>query len=97
MPCDSSYLDANSGEIALSRVFQLLDEVAGKRKKPTCEGWDGYDNRAYGRYSRELLDAKVAELCAALKPLPKARIAKFSLEMQLWWRDHQRADRRRTR
>lgn len=37
-------------------------------------------------------DKLVAELCAALMITD---VTKYSLEMQIWWRDHQAADRER--
>jgi hypothetical protein len=37
-------------------------------------------------------DAMVAELCSKLR---KVDVTDFSLEMQIWWRDHLAADRER--
>ena len=95
MPCDSSYLDASRLERELSRVYQLLDELDGKRKRPNRESWRGYDERAYGKADRETLDRKVAELCARLRVKRPDEIRTHSLELQVWWRDHQAADAER--
>lgn len=94
MPCNGDYLNPTQLEINLSNVYQLLDEVAGK-KLPKSYG-DGYDSRVYNQgLQKEDLDKKVEELCSKLQKLPKTKISKMSLEMQIWWRDHQEADKKR--
>jgi len=90
MPCNSDYLQANGLEIELSRVYQLLDELEGKNIDK--KAWDGYDNRAYCRANKETLDTKVSELCVKLQSI---NVKNCSLEMQLWWRNHQEADANR--
>jgi len=90
MPCDSSHMEATGFEVAMSRVFQLLDELDGKPIDPS--GWAGYDRRAYNMgISSPAADAAVAKLCAACEALGPAIKGK-SLELQMWWRDHQAAD-----
>jgi hypothetical protein len=85
-------MDATGFEIAMSRVYQLLDELDGKPINPS--GWSGYDARVYNKSSDKSHDAAVAKLCAACEALgPK--IKEHSLELQIWWRDHQQADRER--
>ena len=90
MPCDSSYMEPRGWEINLSRVYQLLDELDGgvidKR------AWEGYDERVYNKSSAQL-DAKVAELCKRLEGVEYP--SKYSLELQIWWRDHQAADKKK--
>ena len=87
MACNSSYMEANKLEIKTSQVACLLDEIAGKKYRP--QDWDGYHPRVYCRCTRELADALVAELCAALR---ERDVTQYCLEMQIWWRDHQAAD-----
>lgn len=45
MPCNSDHMEASQREIAMSRVFQLLDEFEGKPLDRS--GWGGYDRRVY--------------------------------------------------
>ena len=91
MPCNSDYMDATPNEINLSVVYGLLDEFE-TGKLPSNFG-DGYDNRVYNKkLTKEHLDEKTKELCSKLQTVD---VSKFSLEMQIWWRDHQKADKER--
>lgn len=91
MPCNSDYMDANQSEKNLSVVYGLLDELE-TGKLPSNFG-DGYDKRVYNkRLSKEHLDKKTEKLCSKLQ---NTDVSKFSLEMQMWWRDHQKADKER--
>ena len=91
MPCESGYLRATNGEVEMSRVACLLDELAGKKFDPSH--WDGYHPAIYckGR-DDERDDRLVAKLCEKLQSLD---VKDYSLEMQIWWRDHQKADKLR--
>lgn len=89
MPCDSSHLSANSGEIDTSRVLCVLDELDGRAVEPSW--WEGYHPKAYSNHvTRETLDKLTAAACARLKGTPN--VGKYSLELQIWWRNHQAAD-----
>lgn len=88
MPCNSDYLAANGREIELSRVACLLDELEGR--KFSKSDWAGYHPKVYNQNPNG--DAMVAKLCTALQT---ADVSKYSLEMQMWWRDHQKADKQR--
>lgn len=91
MPCNSDYMEANQSEKNLSVVYGLLDELENG-KLPTNFG-DGYDKRVYNRHlSKEHLDEKTGELCSKLQ---NTDVSKLSLEMQIWWRNHQKADKER--
>lgn len=91
MPCNSDYMEPNQQEINLSIVYGLLDELE-TGKLPTNFG-DGYDKRVYNKgLSKEHLDQKTEELCSKLQ---QTDVTKYSLEMQIWWRDHQKADAER--
>lgn len=88
MPCDSSHMQASRIEVELSRVYQLLDELDGIPIRRAA--WDGYDERAYNHATREKLDEMTRLLCAKLTA--RGDVGGYSLELQLWWREHQRAD-----
>lgn len=90
MPCNSDYMEANSFEHNISQVACLLDELAGKSWSK--DDWSGYHPRVYNKATKELGDSLVKELCEALK---EVEIKKYSLEMQIWWRDHQAKDKER--
>jgi len=92
MPCDSSYMEANGLEIELSRLLMLLEEFrTGVPVDPRSSEWGGYHNQSYGKGDlRKRADAATAELCGKLTAC--GDVTRFSLEMQVWWRDHQRAD-----
>jgi hypothetical protein len=83
-------MEASSLERELSKVACFLDEIAGKQW--TRGEMAGYHSRVYGKATRELGDQLVNELCNALQG---ADVSTFSLEMQIWWRDHQAADEER--
>jgi hypothetical protein len=81
-------MEATGKEVELSKVACLLDELDGKPLEPSH--WRGYHPAVY---SREVdADAIVSELCRRLQTV---EVTKQSLEMQMWWRDHQAADKAR--
>jgi hypothetical protein len=91
MPCNSDYMAASGYEIALSRVACLLDEIEGKPINQSH--WHGYHPRVYSRTpSKAEADEMVARLCSFLRD---ADVTRYSLEMQMWWRDHLKADQAR--
>lgn len=91
MPCNSDYLEANGMEIEHSKVLALLRELK-TGKLPSFFG-DGYHKDVYNKTTKGILDEKVAELCSKLQDVEDVK--KYSLEMQMWWRDHQKADKAR--
>lgn len=94
MPCNSEYLNATDLEVEISRVQCLLKEIrTGRPVDPTSSEWDGYHPDVYNRIDRAKADDVVGRLCTLLSKVPD--ITKYSLEMQIWWRDHQAADRKR--
>ena len=91
MPCRSDYLSANNKEVAMSKVACLLDELNGIPLNETH--WDGYHPNAYDRnLSKSECDKMVEKLCSKLQEVD---VSKYSLEMQIWWRDHKKADKDR--
>jgi hypothetical protein len=88
MPCNSNYMNATNMEVKLSQVACLLDELEGN---PIISShWNGYHPKVYCQQVNA--DKLVSTLC---KKLQKVDISKYSLEMQLWWREHQIADKER--
>ncbi len=84
MGCNSDYMEANQLEINLSTVYRLLDEL--KTGKLSSKFGDGYDKRVYNKgLPQKHLDKKTKELCSKLQSID---VTKYSLEMQLWWRNH---------
>lgn len=90
MPCDSSHMESSDIEMELSRVLCIHDELDGKTFDKS--DWDGYHQNAYNKASRIRLDEETSRLCSRLQT---ADVGKLSLEAQIWWRDHQEADRKR--
>lgn len=91
MPCNSDYMNASGYEIVFSQVACLLDEIEGKPIDKSH--WNGYHPRVYSRGLRKADgDAMVARLCSFLRD---ADVTRYSLEMQMWWRDHLKADQAR--
>jgi hypothetical protein len=75
----------------MSKVACLLDELDGKEF--TSWHWQGGHPRVYGKWlTPKQEDEMVATLC---KRLQGVDVTKHSLEMQMWWRDHQAADQAR--
>lgn len=89
MPCDCSYMNADGKEIRLSQVACLLDELDGKPMNR--DHWRGYHPAVYGLHSLDG-DKLVAALCERLQFVS---VKDHSPEMQIWWRDHQAADKAR--
>lgn len=91
MGCNSDYLNASGDEVAISRVACLLDELAGQ-SRINANHWAGFHPAVYNICTSEHADALVSRLCEALQ---NEDVSKRSLEMQIWWRDHQAADKAR--
>lgn len=83
MGCNSSYMDPTQKERNSLEVIGLLKELKQNV---------GHYDKSYGRV--ESLDADVATLCSLCQ---KIDVSKQSLELQIWWRDHKKADKQRVR
>jgi hypothetical protein len=90
MPCNSDYLDPTQTEVEASKVAALLQEIK-TGELPVWFG-NGHHPSVYNKATKDDLDRMVQELCHKLS---KEDVSLFSLEMQMWWREHKRADLRR--
>ncbi len=81
MPCNSDYLEPRKEEINSLNVLSFLIELG-----QDVGNFDGN----YGRAAT--LKEDVVKLCNACQ---KVDIKNYSLELQIWWRDHQKADEQR--
>ena len=94
MPCRSDEQEPNRIERKLSAVLCFLDELDGKSY--TTSDLSGYRKDVYCRNpSLDKLDFKTAELCGRLSKMTQNKITQCSLELQIWWRDHQALDKKR--
>lgn len=91
MPCNADYMNPGNLEKEISKVACILDELDGKIN--SNRHWEGYHPDVYGACSKQKADRMVAELCARLQEVKD--VSSLSLEAQIWWRDHQRADKAR--
>ena len=83
MPCDSSHLQPTQREAHSLALVGFLREAGILKGK--------YD-QCYGRVDQ--LDTDTAALCAYCQ---KHDVTQMSLELQIWWRDHQKADKAKAR
>lgn len=80
MPCNCDHLEPNSREKESVRVMKFLREVGLHTGKVSL----------YGDVNS--LDEHTAALC---KFCQNHDVKDYSLELQIWWRDHQKADTER--
>lgn len=94
MPCNCDHLNANSLEIELSRVLMLTEELnTGVPVDSHSKDWNGYKNGVYNSGDKKnRANEATANLCSRLQTID---VSKYSPEMQIWWRDHQAADKKR--
>lgn len=85
MPCQSDYLEHDAREKESGRVIEFLKEIDGL---PFDHDHPSY----YGRITT--LDADTARLCEWAQT-HQEELPRHSLELQLWWQQHQRADAKR--
>lgn len=93
MGCRSDYMEPNTYEIENSKVLALLEELK-TGKLPKWFG-DGSYKEVYNSSTKIILDNNTEKLCSLLQKEKDLNISKMSLEMQLWWRDHKEADKKR--
>jgi hypothetical protein len=93
MGCRSDYLEPTNQEVEASKVLALLEEVK-TGVLPDYFGNGAY-SKVYNGQAKEILKKKVPSLCKKLSKKSESEIKNFSLELQLWWRDHLKADKER--
>lgn len=86
MPCNSDYLEANGTEIESSIAQELIREIEGKLFN--------HNKRSSHYGNPENLDMEVKFICDWCNQ-NEDKIRSMSLELQLWWRNHKEADRKR--
>lgn len=94
MPCNADYLNPNQKEINLSKVLAFLDEL--ETGSLNAHDLSGYRKDVYNTSVEsidERLSNKVPELCSKLQNMSESEVKNLSLELQMWWRDHQEADK----
>lgn len=79
MPCNCDHMEPNSYEIEHAKVEAFLEELN-----------TNILSKCYNRPNKVKLDNDTATLCSRLSNLD---VTKYSLEMQIWWRDHQQFDK----
>ena len=87
MPCRSDPPDPTKYDIEMAKVLALLNELAGM---PLPEN---YGQTYWKGTTLQMLDESTENLCSKLKEIND--VSRYSLEMQIWWRDHQKADAKR--
>ena len=90
MPCNSDYMEPTTKEKQISEVLFFLQEVSRPFAQLPKDRHNHPDVREVLRSGYE--DEFVAELCDLLEG---ADVTKYSLELQIWWRDHKAADAKR--
>lgn len=81
MPCSSEHMEPTFRERESAKIRALLFEV-------------GIRQDSGGMYGNtDTLNRDASELCEFCAD--SADISKHSLELQIWWRDHQQADKER--
>jgi len=104
MSCNSDYLNSTPEEIAYSQVLCILEEIkTGVHVDPKSDKWRGYHPKVYNKrfrslsFSKKQLDKAVATACEKIFAFRPDELRNSSLELQTWWRDHQKADAVRLR
>lgn len=88
MPCVSDYMEPTEREKESVRVKEFLREIDGKpfdHDRPHGDMYGDIKN----------LNSDTARLCSFLKTNSERNVKNFSLELQIWWRDHKKADEKR--
>jgi hypothetical protein len=95
MPCRSEHKEPSQREKEASRVYAFLDEL--RTGHLIQRHYDGYHPKVYAKkIEQKELDDITEKLCTTMTDVEDRRALIFvSLELQLWWRDHKRWDKRR--
>lgn len=82
MPCNSDYMKPTGIEVYAGHLQELLKETKHQRANYK-------DQRAIYNATQMHITEMTEKLCAWCKT---HNVAQASLEMQIWWRDHCKAD-----
>ena len=93
MGCRSDYMEPTMHETENAKVLAIIEELK-TGKLPSWYGNGSY-TEVYSLTTQKILDTNTEKLCSALQKLSKKKISESSLELQMWWRDHQEADKKR--
>lgn len=90
MPCRSDYMEPTERDKESVRVMEFLREIDGLT-------FDHDNPWTKGQFAHRL-NKDTERLCAFCrqKELYPSQMPKFSLELQLWWKRHKKADATRT-
>ncbi len=92
MPCDASHCEPHGLEKEVSRVASLYDAVVSKRPLNTHH-YEGYHPCVYSK-GRDRIQVVADDITNRLCTWCKNNdVTKECLELQIWWRDHQAADK----
>jgi hypothetical protein len=86
MACRTEHYGLPERELETNRVLKHLDELAGK------PAYQGEYHPELRNPENQDLDKLTAKLCNLLQ---SADVRRYSLELQIWWRDHKAADAKR--
>ena len=94
MPCSMQDMRPEHHEVEMSRVMSCIDEIikGGEMNRKHFRGYHPlvYQKTLIGKKEGDKLTKK---LCSAIQKIED--ISEYSLELQMWWRDHQEADKAR--
>lgn len=90
MGCRSDYQAPSARETDISRLYCFLDELSGKSW--TKSDFAGFREGVYQSGIKHDENKLTASLCSQLRQKTREEILEYSLELQIWWRDHQRKD-----
>lgn len=91
MPCNCDYMEPTARERELGKIKSLLDEL--DRKEFNHAKSDMHPEVYNQGITTVTADVWISELCQRCRRIDHiGELTKFSLELQMWWRDHQIKD-----
>lgn len=96
MPCRCDDYEQPKLNHELSKVCCLLQEI-DHGNFDVYDYWGGTHPTVYNRnISNDKADDLTSELCAKIQKIEKeSELSNYSLELQIWWRDHKKQDKLR--
>ncbi len=90
MPCNCDYMNPDEYEIEHAKVEAFLEELDTNILPKYYNNPE--NSKIYGKTNKNILNLAVSDLCEKLTSID---VKNYSLELQIWWRDHQIADKKR--